>query len=142
MAYCEEHSGELNRIKSQCFCLKLCARDMHEDLCSECSEDLLESKNRFYQVSIFMSLFCVAIFLVVIHVLLSNIPSLCGEATHDILKSESFLEPSGIQQIQATNWCVKFQKFWHDTSLYAQQPDTNSAFDFAFEAMNLSSQHD
>ena len=70
LAYCEDHSGELHRLEQQATCLKLCAKDRHEDICSVCSGELLQSKRRFYRVAVLMSVIIFSILLVLVHLLL------------------------------------------------------------------------
>ena len=77
MAYCNQHSGQLNRRKKQ-FCLcKLCATDLHVDICSECSNDILRAQRKFYCISTVLAVLVFFILLCLLHVVLSAIPGLC-----------------------------------------------------------------
>ena len=44
LAFCEEHSGSINRSKKEWFCCRMCARDKHVDICQECSNDILNAR--------------------------------------------------------------------------------------------------
>ena len=105
MAYCNNHSGKMNRLKkSSCLC-KLCLRDKHIDICSECSNDILSARRKFYCISTILTLLVFIVLLCLLHVILQAIPGLC---------------PPG-PPASTTKFCTTFHNFWHTISIYDRE---------------------
>ena len=105
MAYCNNHSGKMNRRKKQCCLCKLCPRDQHIDICSECSNDILSARRKFYCISTILTLLVFCVLLCLLHVILQAIPGLCpGTSTN----------PS-------SQFCSTFHDFWHEISFYDRE---------------------
>ena len=105
MAYCNNHSGKLNRLqRSSCLC-KFCLTDKHIDICSECSNDILSARRKFYCISTILTLLVFIVLLCLLHVILQAIPGICP-ADHST-------SPSSI--------CTTFHNFWHAISIYDRE---------------------
>lgn len=44
LAFCETHSGQVNRERNEWLLCKLCAKDLHSDICQECSRDIMDAR--------------------------------------------------------------------------------------------------
>ena len=70
MAFCEEHSGALNRRKRELLCCRPCSRDKHTDICQECSNDILSARFKFYVITGILSCLIFGILVTLVHLLL------------------------------------------------------------------------
>ena len=77
LAFCEKHSGERFKKKSSFFCCRSCDRDKHEDICQECSNDIIKARNKFYLISLILSVIVFACLLTLIHIVLQMVPEFC-----------------------------------------------------------------
>jgi len=102
MAFCNNHSGQENRRRKQfCIC-RLCTKDKHVDICSECSNDIINAQRKFYFMSMILSFIIFCVLLSLLHVILQAIPGICPSPG----------EP------QSSQFCTVFNHFWHDISIY------------------------
>ena len=108
LAYCRFHSGKENCKRKKCCLCKLCSRDKHEDICSECSNDILSAQRKFYCMSLVLGLLVFCVLVCLLHVTLQAIPGICPRM--------------GPAQQQSTV-CRAFHDFWHEISIYDREPD-------------------
>ena len=105
MAYCNNHSGQLNRRKRQSCLCKICTSDKHVDICSECSNDILKAQRKFYCISTVLTVLVFCVLLCLLHIILMAIPGLC---------------PTGGQP-GSSAFCNSFHNFWHKISIYDRE---------------------
>ena len=103
MAYCNNHSGKQNRLRKQCCMFKICARDQHIDICSECSNDILSAQKKFYCMSLLLTLLVFCVLMCLLHVIMQAIPGWC---------------PTVPTPNDSSDFCTTFQQFWNKISIY------------------------
>ena len=96
-SYCQEHSGKTNLAKKRCSLFSRCSRDMHIDICSECSNDIISAKRKFFLVSMLLGALIFIILICMLHLILVMVPGIC--------------------QINS-DFCSNFHLFWHKFSFY------------------------
>ena len=77
LSFCEQHSGVRNRKKKEIICCRPCSRDKHEDICQECSSDLLQKRFSFYLITLVLSVIIFTVLLTLVHLVLQSMPDFC-----------------------------------------------------------------
>ena len=75
------------------------------DICSECSNDILSARRKFYCISTILTLLVFIVLLCLLHVILQAIPGLCP----------------GTSTAPSSQFCSSFHDFWHTISIYDRE---------------------
>jgi hypothetical protein len=81
LSFCEAHSGQRNRQRQEWVCCRPCISDKHEDICQECSSDIMNARTNFYIISLILSLLIFCILVSVVHLILQSMPDICNAAS-------------------------------------------------------------
>ncbi len=123
--FCDEHSGKVNRRAKQCFCVRWCSKDKHQDICSECSSDIISAQRKFFLISFLLSLLIFGVSICILHVALLSVPGFCPKSDP---KTEQF------------SLCTSFQNIWHSLSLYDKQANEKATPDLTKNSLSETSQ--
>ena len=105
--YCHEHSGKSNLIKKRCCLFSKCSKDQHTDICSECSNDIISARRKFFFMSMLLGALIFIILICILHLILVMVPSIC--------QKESEI-------------CSNFHNFWHKFSFYERETSGTQAY--------------